>query len=451
MKKMIKVLAMAVAGVAIVAGFMACPTSTGTGSIESHAHTYSEDWTYDEDCHWHKATCEHTTEISDKAAHSWDVGRITKEATETEEGQKTYTCTVCSATKTENTGLKDHEHTFATELSHNEDTHYYAATCGHDVKKDEESHTFGEYASNNDATFQKDGTKSRTCSVCGYVETIADEGSKIEITVSAYSDGYVKLTGVAIKGTETWAPSSSVFVSGRSLTIPDLIVCDHEATRSEYKAVTGSDPSTASAYDADGNELTGDADLDNPVNYVSWYDAIVYCNTLSIKEGLTPCYTISSSTNPSDWGTVPTSSNSTWDAATCDFMANGYRLPTEAEWEWLARGGENYTYAGSNTVGDVAWHTSNTSGTRTVKTKQANGYGLYDMSGNVWEWCWDWYCDSISTETASAGAASDSYRCLRGGSWYYSGISCAVASRSYYYYPYLRSYCNGFRVVRNAN
>ena len=259
--------------------------------------------------------------------------------------------------------------------------------------------------------------------------------------------------GTTITGTESWTPESEVFVSGRRLTIPDLYVSDHEVTRGEYKAVMGSDPSTASAYDKDGNELTGDAVLNNPVNYISWYDALVYCNKLSKKENLTPCYTINGSTDPDKWGTVPSAfkNDSTWDAATCNFEANGYRLPTEAEWEWLARGGEEYTYAGSDSVDDVAWYTSNTNdtGTREVKTKVANGYGLYDMSGNVREWCWDWY-GSINESTVAAGATSGSNRVNRGGSWYLYDYFCQVAYRNNFY-PYYRNYNYGFRVVRPSS
>ena len=120
-------------------------------------------------------------------------------------------------------------------------------------------------------------------------------------------EGFVKIPAASISGTEKWKPNSEVFVSGRKLEIASFYMSDHPVTRGEYKAVMGSDPSDISAYDKDGNELKGDDNVkNNPVNCVSWYDALVYCNTLSIKEGLTPCYAIGGKTKPSEWGAVPT-------------------------------------------------------------------------------------------------------------------------------------------------
>ncbi len=155
-----------------------------------------------------------------------------------------------------------------------------------------------------------------------------------------------------------------------------------------------------------------------PVIYVSWYDAVKYCNWLSEQAGLPKAYSISG-----------TSVN--WNQ-----NAEGYRLPTEAEWEYAARGGKHsrgYKYAGSNNVGEVGWYSGNSGGkTHPVKGKKANELGLYDMSGNVWEWCWDWYDSdyySISPGGNLTGPSSGSYRVIRGGSWGLNPEGLRVAAR----------------------
>ena len=174
-----------------------------------------------------------------------------------------------------------------------------------------------------------------------------------------------------------------------------------------------------------------------PVEQVSWFDAIEYCNKLSLKEGLTPCYRGSE------------------DAITCDWNANGYRLPTEAEWEFAAKGGTKdyltYVNAGSNNADAVAWFEVN-SGKKThpVGTKAPNSLGIHDMSGNVWEWCWDWYGNySNAAQTDPLGASSGSNRVDRGGSWFASAQVVRSAVRDGVTPTYRDSHL-GFRIVRNA-
>ncbi|GHU49969.1 hypothetical protein FACS1894200_09180 [Spirochaetia bacterium] len=196
----------------------------------------------------------------------------------------------------------------------------------------------------------------------------------------------------------------------------------YEVTQKEWVEVMGSNPSNWK-----GDNL--------PVEQVSWNDVIDYCNKRSVKEGLTPAYRNSG-------GTI-----------TCDWNANGYRLPTEAEWEWAAKGGGKdglvYEYAGSNNAGTVAWYEGNSGGrTHDVGTKAPNSLGLYDMSGNVGEWCWDWYGGySSANQTDPRGAASGSYRVLRGGSWGNLAQNLRSAIRGYYT-PAGSFSSDGFRLAR---
>ncbi len=267
-------------------------------------------------------------------------------------------------------------------------------------------------------SFSTAGTDSITATYGGDSTYAASTSSAITLTVTSSGSTTTAISMVAI-------PAGTFYDGVSYMTISTSFnLSENPITQAQYEAIMGTNPSA------------GGSGSSNPVDSVSWYDALVFCNTLSIAEGLTPVYSINGSTNPSSWGTVPTSADMTWDEVTMAAGANGYRLPTSSEWLWAAMGGLNdgltsdivanssYNkvnqsgylkgYAGSTEadggqadIADHCWETDNSGGTtQAVGQKKPNEFGLYDMCGDVSQWTWDYYWGIEQGAQQGGGTAS---------------------------------------------
>ena len=228
--------------------------------------------------------------------------------------------------------------------------------------------------------------------------TVTIQSDKAVLNVNGIVANLVKVDGGTFQmGSESGESNEKPV---HSVTLSGYYIGETEVTQALWKAVMGSNPSNWK-----GDNL--------PVEQVSWYDCQEFISKLNQLTG------------------------------------KRFALPTEAQWEFATRGGNKsrgYEYSGSNSVGDVAWYEGNSSDmTHQVGTKQANELGLYDMSGNVWEWCQDWYGSySSSSQTDPTGPSSGSYRVSRGGSWYYHASYC----RSTYRYDNIPDRTNSFLGLR---
>ena len=289
--------------------------------------------------------------------------------------------------------------------------------------------------------------------------------SNVTITadiVEVPSGDFVRVNGGTVTGPIN---KSSVFIDKRTLTIPTMEVCSHEVTVGEFSKYCSDVRYDDYAID----DMNQRAAFD-----ISWNDAILYCNMRSIAENLTPVYSYDGETDPNNWpgiqdknGLLPPSDAETWKAMKYDTTANGYRLPTSAEWEYIAREGNNgkfptvqTKYSGYDNIELVAWYKNSEKDPNAkfmtipyvVGQKKPNELGVYDMCGNVSEWVWDVAVEPLPNTPITGATNIITSRYKRGGNYFSDAKECSLEYKSdiSYYTQSVGNGRDGFRVVRTV-
>jgi len=277
------------------------------------------------------------------------------------------------------------------------------------------------------------GNISGTWSTTGKVVKNCD---RIGCTGYSINEEMVQIpAGTYTMGPDIWNNNATV-----EMTLSAFKMSKYLVTQELYQAVTGNNPSSFSSS-PDGTEVQGK----RPVETITWFDAVEFCNKLSEREGLTPVYTITGRTPETGYPITAATVIPNW-------SNNGYRLPTDTQWEYACRAGTNTDWYFGNDVNELknyAWYSANSNNkTHEVGLKTKNAFGLYDMHGNVWEWCWDWFADyPVEPKTDYFGPSAGTDRVERGGSWY-SSAEITRSARRGYGYPYYGYFNLGFRLVR---
>ena len=385
--------------------------------------------------------------IALKHIHSFGVWTVTDAATCEQNGTERRDCTICGRFETRNTQALGHDWSGSWTSDGQEHWHACSRCSKHN---DETSHSLS-LKGNKNGHLQE-------CSVCGWKSAVTDhDASSVICATCGYDSGYFKHMKVIpavkdLKIQEKTISLSAFEISEHELTqdvwkwVWDWVAAD-ETRQAKYLNVYAGGKSNPSDFNSEPSE--GEEQGSRPVEKVSWLTAVEFCNAISVMHGLNEFYAIS--------GT---------DVTVSDWKSMGFRLPTESEWEYAASGGvystegnplsgAKYSYAGSDTITDVAWFWDFDTAdmTHQVGLKSANDFSLYDMTGNVWEWCWDWsesdYNGSGLDYHGPETPGTPPLRIYRGGAWNTAETASYISARSSQEISYTSDVV-GFRLARSA-